>query len=163
MRLYRLIGCAMLLGMASCSQSDKAPYSNVAEEGANDIPLKEFMGHVVDRNASQLWAWTTYVSDENGQHYTRPQSDKDWINAESDALTMVQLSHLLASREFAIKDDKWARHVAGFREAAQASAEAAETHDFAKLETAATELDRQCVACHITYVPQIEGPQVELQ
>ncbi len=174
MRGKPTIGSGLLIVLAACSPASNAPQANNAEpnaaagaaspvQSANDIPLKEFMGHVMDRNAAQLWLWTTYLSDAQGDHYTQPRTEKDWINAESDALTMVQLSYLLETPALALDDTRWAGHLARFRKAAKDSAEAAETKNFAKLEMAASDMNRACVACHVTYVPQIEGPYSEMK
>jgi hypothetical protein len=40
----------------------------------------------------------------------------------------------------------------------QASAKAAEAKDFGAMEQSAEKIDRACVACHRTFVPQIELP-----
>lgn len=116
------------------------------------------MPHVMERNAEQLWAWTAFINDERGPHYTKPETDKDWVNAESDGLTMVQISYLLDSPGLAVDDPRWAPHVADFRAAVQASAKAAEAKDFGAMEQSAEKIDRACVACHRTFVPQIELP-----
>ena len=55
-------------------------------------------------------------------------------------------------------DPRWAPHVADFRAAAQASASAAAAKDFGAMEQDAEKIDRACVACHRTFVPQIELP-----
>jgi len=170
MRSGVTVGWAFLVMLSACSPAAKVATGNEGEpvqaaDAAtdNDIPLKEFMGHVMDRNAAQLWAWTTYRSDAKGDHYTRPGTEKDWIDAESDALTLVQLSYLLETPGLAPDDDKWTGHLARFRKAATNSADAAEAQDFAKLEASASDMNRACVACHVTYVPEIEGPYATMK
>jgi|GEM_PF-1667692 len=165
---------AVLAMLTACSPAATPPADNAAQAGqavadpklaenAGESPLKAYMGHVMDRNAAQLWAWTTYVSDAQGGRYTQPRTEDDWIDAESDALTMVHLGDLLAMPGLALDDDRWAGQLARFRQAARDSAEAAEAQDFARLEAAASDMNRACVACHVTYVPEIEGPYAAMK
>jgi hypothetical protein len=153
---------ALPLALAACSPSARdaspAPVATRTAPPEGQLTLKEFMPHVMERNAEQLWAWTAFINDEHGPHYTKPETDKDWVNAESDGLTMVQISYLLDSPGLAVDDPRWAPHVADFRAAVQASAKAAEAKDFGAMEQSAEKIDRACVACHRTFVPQIELP-----
>lgn len=126
------------------------------EEAPAAFPLKELMAHVMQRNALQLWSWTTYISDGKGDRYTAPGTDAEWEDAESDALTMVQLARSLKVAERRL-DGQWDGYVAGVERAALQSANAAEHHDFDALLRSANAIDAGCVACHMHYVPELEG------
>lgn len=120
------------------------------------LPLKEIMAHVMQRNAVQLWSWTTYLSDEKGDRYTAPRTDAEWEDAESDALTLVQIARGLKVADRRL-DDQWDRYIGDLEMAALQSAAAAENHDFEGMLKSANAIDARCVACHMHYVPELEG------
>jgi hypothetical protein len=124
----------------------------------SQLPIKEFMGHVMQRNAEQLWQWTAMESDIHGDRSSRPVTEEDWEGAESDALTLQQLSYALEHSAYRVADPAWDQHLASFRTAASASADAAERKDFAALQEAGDRINEQCVACHVTFKPEIEAP-----
>jgi hypothetical protein len=149
----------LLLGLAASSLlGSVAVASRPAENGRSSLELKEFMGHVMQRNAEQVWAWTALEIDKDGERYTRPQNDQDWENAESDALTLQELTYSLRnSRAIAVRDPRWVEHIDRVRVAARQSADAAERKDFQALLLAANALNDACVSCHLAFAPQLEG------
>lgn len=127
-------------------------------DSQSQLPIEEFMGHVMQRNAEQLWQWTSFESDATGERSGKPVSGEDWESAESDALTLQQLSYALEHSVYRIDDPAWDRHLAAFRTEASASAAAAERKDFAALQRAGDQINAQCIACHLTFAPEIEAP-----
>ncbi|MDX3908402.1 MAG: hypothetical protein QHC67_01085 [Sphingobium sp.] len=148
---YVAAAAGLASGLAAMAQEQ-------AVAPSEPLPLKEFMGHVMQRNAEQLWQWTALLIDEKGEHSGQPNSDEEWENAESDALTLAQLAQALESPTYRIDDKRWASHVAGFRAAAAAGADAAERKDFRALERAGEDINTQCVSCHLTFAPELEAP-----
>ena len=126
----------------------------------SQLPLKEFMGHVMQRNAEQLWGWSALELDSKGEHYTKPASEQDWENAESDALTLQELTFALEGSGVVVNSDpRWAEHLQRLRAAAGRSAHAADTKDFAGLLKAGNDINEICVSCHKTFAPALEsGP-----
>lgn len=96
------------------------------------LPLKEFMGHAMQRNGEQLWAWSAEVEDAGGVHSGKPVDAAGWENAESDALTMVELTRVLETPAYRIPSPEWPGFVRRVRDAAAASAMAAEAQDLKK-------------------------------
>lgn len=127
-----------------------------AEDGGAMLPLKEFMAHVMQRNATQLWSWSAWISDEHGDRYTSPHTAAEWENAESDALSLVELAQRLKVDERRI-DASWDGFADALAVSARRSAEAAERHDLDGLIGAGNDLADRCVACHLHYVPELEG------
>jgi hypothetical protein len=99
-----------LLAVASRNANDKAnsifycpwplagrigPGAKPGRARVDALPLKEFMGHAMQRNGEQLWAWSAEVEDAGGVHSGKPVDAAGWENAESDALTMVELTRVL--------------------------------------------------------------------
>jgi len=152
MKRVFVIGAAAAAAF-SVSMAVSAPQKPAGAD--TQLPLKEFMGHVMDRNAAQLWRWTAYEIDEKGEHSGKPTTELEWEEAESDALTLQQLTLLVENSVFS-SDERWAVHLAGLRAAATASADAAERKDYEALEKAGNDVNDQCVSCHLTFAPDLE-------
>lgn len=137
-----------------------AAISASALHAQNDVsaalPLPELMGHVFQRNAQQLWAWTAEETDANGSRSGAPVSEEDWENAESDALTLRQLAILLQGPDYRQDDPRWARLAGDLEAAATASAGSAERKDLPALIRAGDAINAACVACHWAFAPQLE-------
>ena len=148
-----LATAAAALAASATFAARPAPPARVA------LPLKEFMGHVMQRNAEQLWAWSAEEVDAKGTHSGKPTDEAAWENAESDALTLIELTYVLQSPSYRLPAKEWPRYVARARAAAIASAKAAEAHDYPALQKAGDDLNAACVACHLHFVPELEkGP-----
>ena len=119
-------------------------------------PRRELMLHVMQRNAEQLWDWISYSANGGGAGYASPKTDDDWMNAESDALTLVELTKVLQTEDYRIDDPDWPKFVANLRSAAQESATAAESKNFEAMLAVSDKINAQCIACHMHYVPEIE-------
>ncbi|MBC2665443.1 hypothetical protein H7F51_07910 [Novosphingobium flavum] len=133
-----------------------ASVAAMAENPSSDIPLPEFMGHVLQRNAEQLWAWSAEESDGTGAHSGAPRTEEEWEAAESDALTLDQLSYVLQGLASRPDDPRWDKLATDLRSAATASASAAERKDYPALLAAGEDINARCVACHWTFAPQLE-------
>lgn len=126
------------------------------EQDESRLTIQEFMGHVMQRNAEQLWSWTALDISPAGDRWTKPVSDEDWENAESDSLTLHQLAYTLEHSDYRIDDPRWAEQLKGLRAAAEASARAAETKDFDGLVRGGEAVNTRCVECHLVFAPQLE-------
>lgn len=147
--------CFAMMTVAACGRNSTA---SKAQADESQLPIKEFMGHVMQRNAVQLWEWTAFVTDEKGERFTKPVTEEEWEDAESDALTLQQLTYALEHSNYRIADDRWDINLAALRAATAASAKAAERKDFPALQRAGDLINERCVACHLTFAPEIEAP-----
>ena len=127
-----------------------------AEPASAPLPLPELMGHVMQRNAVQLWAWTASETDAAGTRSGEPRTAEEWEDAESDALTLRQLALALRTPAYDPGDPKWDKLAADLQAAAAASADAAERKDVAALVRAGEAINDRCVACHLTFAPALE-------
>lgn len=135
---------------------ETAPPHRAPADSQSTLPLKEFMGHVMERNAEQLWAWTKIEIDRQGEHSGKPKTEQEWENAESDALTLQQLTYVLEHSAARVDDPRWTQRIAAVRTAAAASAKAAEDKNFPALLQAGNQINAGCVSCHWTFAPQLE-------
>ena len=147
---------ALLLAAAGLTLAASAFGAKPSGARGDALPLKEFMGHVMQRNAEQLWTWSAEVMDAGGVHDGKPANAAGWENAESDALTIVELTHVLETPAYRLPSPAWSGFVRRARAAAAASARAAEAQDYAALQKAGDDLNAACVACHWRFAPELE-------
>lgn len=150
----RLILCAVLSAVVLLALGTSV--LRTAEPASAPLPLPELMGHVMQRNAVQLWAWTATETDASGTRSGEPRDAAQWDDAESDALTLRQLAQVLKAPPYDPGDPRWARLAADLEAAASASADAAERKDPAALVRAGEAINDRCVACHLVFAPQLE-------
>ncbi len=122
------------------------------------LPMKEFMGHVMQNGGNGIWRWQGYINDKNGERSLFPKDDKDWEDAESGGLTLAELTNVLLMPGRRIDDPKWDAAVAGVRAVALKAAAAAEKHDKDAFFAAGGELDEACDDCHKQFIPNFVGP-----
>jgi hypothetical protein len=145
------VGLAVGLAMAGAATAVAAQ-----DDATQDLALDEFMAHVFQRNAEQLWAWSAEEVGVDGARSGSPRSDAEWEAAESDALTLRQLAHGLEKADFRPDDPRWVKLAGDLQAAASASAAAAEAKDYAAFSKAGEEINARCVACHWAFAPQLE-------
>lgn len=122
------------------------------------LPMKEFMGHVMQFGGDSIWKWQGFVTDATGEHALSPKNDKEWLEAESGALTLAELTNILLLPGRRIDDPEWDKAVARVRDVALRSAEAAKNKDYDKFFEIGGELDGACESCHIKFVPNFQAP-----
>jgi len=138
-----------------------SPAATVADHLPKDfakLPMKEFMGHVMQAGGEGIWRWQGYIADSKGERSLFPTDDKEWEDAESGGLLLAELTNVLLMPGRRIDDPKWDAAVAGVRAVAQKAASAAEKHDKEGFFAAGGELDEACDVCHRQFIPDFVGP-----
>jgi hypothetical protein len=142
-----------------------APAATTASEDGSHLPkdfarlpMKEFMGHVMQNGGEGIWRWQGFVNDEKGERSLFPKNDKEWEDAESGALTLAELTNVLLMPGRRIDDPKWDEAVAGVRALALKAATAAEKHDKDAFFAIGGDLDEACDTCHKQFIPNFVGP-----
>ncbi|MBO9575414.1 MAG: hypothetical protein J7494_06745 [Sphingobium sp.] len=122
------------------------------------IPMKEFMGHVMQFGGDSIWKWQGFITDSTGEHALQPKNEKEWTEAESGALTLAEITNILMLPGRRIDDPAWDKAVAGVRDVALRAAEAAKNKNYDKFFEIGGELDAACEACHVKFVPNYQAP-----
>lgn len=143
------------IGNYAIAQSVSA---DVLPADANKLPIKEFMGHVMQFSAGNFWKWQGFVNDEKGERSLFPKTEQDWEDAESAGLTLAEITNILLLPGRRVADPRWDKAVALVRSVALKGAAAAEKHDKDALFAAGGELDEACESCHVNFVPNYVGP-----
>jgi len=151
--------------LAACSP---APESGEADGADGDafssaadpvqLPMDEFMAHVVQFSAANVWKWQGFVTDASGERDLSPKTDQDWEDAESASLTLAEVTNMLMTADRRVDDPRWDAAVAQVREVALKEAAAAEKKDYDAYFEAGGELDGACESCHVHFAPGFTAP-----
>lgn len=144
--------CAALV--AACSPGK--PESAAGAPGAKfntDIPMTEFMGHVVDPAAFLYWNNSGYEITEAGERDRYPTTDEGWDVLVTGATTLVEAGNMMQLphrvREPAAEWNKYAQMMS---ERALAALAAAEKHDKQAVFDEGGRLYQACVGCHEKFI-----------
>ena len=122
------------------------------------LPMKEFMGHVVQFSAEQVWKWQGYVSDADGERSLFPKNDDEWLQAENGALALAELTNIMLLPGRNVEDARWTKMVADVRAKALVAATAAEKKDADAFFAAGGDIYEACKACHVQFAPNYQHP-----
>jgi len=148
---------ALLAGVATTGCGGAGDEANNQAEAA-PIPMQEFMAHVINYSAANLWKWQGWTQGPAGEQSLFPKTDEEWEMAEGAALTLSELSNLLLLPGRGLDDPNWRPRVLAMRKAAGDAAAAAERHNPDALFEAAGRLQESCAACHYAFAPHLEPP-----
>jgi hypothetical protein len=159
---------ALALILAACSPSSNAPATTAASGEAGSAtsmgaatmadfktanPVKEIMGHAIDFNSFGVWNRQGWLIDADGEHELFPTTDAEWLQGESAALALAELSNslLLPGRP---KDEKraWVDYAHALYDAGMKAREAAEKKDKQAFFDAGGDIYNACTQCHNRYV-----------
>jgi len=153
-----VVTAALGIALAGCKQQSREAAAPVPAATVKAIPIKEFMGHVMEFSAESAWKWQGWTNDQSGEKSLFPKNEAEWEQAESASLTVAELTRLLLQPDLRMNGKDWDARVLEAHAAATEMAKAAEAHDEDALFKAGSRLDEACTACHHAYAPNLEGP-----
>jgi hypothetical protein len=160
--------CAALLAACSPQKKSEIAASKTDAPGAarfdTDLPMNEFMGHVVDPAAFAYWAGSGTEETAKGTRDLSPTTEEGWEKLENAAATLIEAGNMmqLPGRERHLPDapdSDWYKHAQSLTRLAVAAKAAAEKHDKPGVFKAGADLYSECTACHEEYViqPQLKA------
>lgn len=153
-----LVLAACAAALAACS-----PPAGKGSAGAkfnSDLPMTEFMGHVVDPAAFLYWSNSGVDITEEGEKERYPTTDEGWDVLVTGAATLVEVGNMLQLpgrvRE-PVAD--WNKYSQMLSERAMIARAAAEKHDKEAVFAEGGRLYEVCVACHEQFIiqPQLKA------
>jgi hypothetical protein len=161
---------AMLALVAACSRpsasvspTDPARLSATAPDGKADaapyytqLPLNEFMPHVMQYAGDGIWKRQGFITDHTGEHSLFPKNDEEWEQAESAARTLAEITNVLLIPGRRVPDPDWDKAAIGVRTVALRAADAAEKKDKDAFFKAGGDLDVACDVCHRKFDPSFQ-------
>ena len=156
--LVPLAALAALL--AACSPQKPAPKAAAPISAAQfntDLPMTEFMGHVVDPAAFMYWKASGTEITAKGERDLSPTTDEGWEVPVSGATILMEAGNMLQlpGRVRAPEAD-WNKYAQMLTDRALAARKAAEAHDKQGTFTEGAKVYEVCVACHEQFVIQPE-------
>jgi hypothetical protein len=141
---------AELAAKAAPKTGETAPYYT-------DLPLKEFMPHVMQYAGDGVWKRQGYIVDEKGEHSLFPKNDEEWEDAESASLALAEMTNVLLIPGRRVPEPDWDKAVLEVRRVALQAAQAAEKKDPNAFFAAGGALDEACDVCHKRYDPTFKN------
>lgn len=137
---------------AAGANGDDAPYFT-------ELPLSEFMPHVMQYAGDGVWKRQGYITDRNGTRSLFPKNDEEWEEAESGARTLAEITNVLLIPGRRVPDAAWDKAALAVRRVALQAADAAEKHDADAWFAAGGALDEACDECHTRFDPKFKPGQ----
>lgn len=166
-RFVTFAAAAALLAACSPHKEAAKPQAGALSSLAKlntDLPMPEFMGHVVDPAAFIYWGGSGTEETATGTKDLSPTTDEGWEKLESAAATLIEAGNMLQlpGRERHLPDAPdadWYKHAQNLTAQAIIAKAAAEKHDKAGVYKAGADLYAECTSCHEEYViqPQLKA------
>jgi hypothetical protein len=143
-------------GLAACQQKPAAPAAGAVKFNT-DLPMTEFMGHVVDPAAFMYWKNSGTEVTEAGERSLYPADDnkEGWDVLVSGASIVMEAGNML-QLEGRVREPAadWNRYAQLLTQRAKEAREAAESKDHDRIFEAGGKMYEVCVACHEQFVIQ---------
>jgi hypothetical protein len=143
--------CAALV--SSCSQPEAALKLDPTAKFSTDLPMNEFMGHVVDPAAFLYWRGSGYEITAEGERDLSPTTVEGWEALETGAATLIEAGNAmqLPGRVRAPEADwnKWSQLLST---RAVAAKEAAFKKDKQAVFDEGGRVSEVCTSCHQQFV-----------
>jgi hypothetical protein len=123
---------------------------------AQPLALNEFMAHVMQYGADNVWRKQGWIIDADGVGSLFPKNEQEWEDAESASLTLAELSRILLQPDRRMAGPAWESAVESVHRAALNAWQAAEKRDASAFLTAGTQIDEACDSCHMQYMPNFK-------
>ena len=119
------------------------------------ISVKDLMANVVDPTADGVWESVGTIYTKEGTFEKAPQTDEEWLDVKSNAITLVEIGNLLMLPSRSGANDDWVKHAQALIAQSKIAIKAAEAHDKEALFNAGADIYDACVNCHKQFDPAI--------
>lgn len=142
-----LAAAVAVLGLASCS-----PKGGGAQFDT-ELPMTEFMGHIVEPAAQAYWKNSGWDVTEAGETERFPTTDEGWDVLVTGATTLIEAGNAL-QLEGRVRDPKgdWLKYAQAMTAQAKIARDVAEKHDKQAVFDEGGKLYQTCVACHEKFI-----------
>ena len=160
-KLVSLCACGVAVAalLAGCQPKPATPKAapSATPKFNTDLPMTEFMGHVVDPAAFMYWKHSGTMVDAQGEHDLSPAQDdqEGWDGLISGATILMEAGNALQldGRRRAPEAD-WNKYAQMLTDRALAARKAAEAKDRKGTFDEGAKVYEVCVACHEQFVIQ---------
>jgi len=113
--------------------------------------VRQLMAGLIDPAADGLWDAVGTVLDADGEHYTAPETEEDWIAVRASAMTLIEAGNLIMMGDRPPDDGAWMRYAQDMIDAAAVALAAAEAEDPDAVFDVGESVYNSCNACHSIY------------
>lgn len=146
MKITRLAVAGLVAaGFASCSAPAQPKFDT-------QTAMAEFMGHVMDPAADEVWTRAGYVLTAEGEVELFPKTDEEWEAVETGAYTLVEASNALLLPGRLRDEPEWAASAAQLAAAARQTQAAALAKDKDAVFAGGAAIYQACLSCHSIFV-----------
>lgn len=161
MKRYLTLAAAAAL-LAACSPQKPAapPPPSTPVKFNTDLPMDEFMGHVVDPASFAYWKGSGTEITEQGEKNLAPTTEEGWEGLESAAATLIEAGNMLQLPGRARQPEgDWNKYAQQLTAEAVTAKAVAQKHDEKGVFEAGARIYQVCTACHKEYVidPQLKA------
>jgi len=153
-----VVFASLLVACSQGSDSTAAGSGSGATDTANynlTVDMQEFMAHVMEPIADQLWERAGWVLDQHEGYYELyPTSDEEWEVAHNYSVTMVEMGNLLLLPG-RIQAGPWQTYAEAISTVGRSLMDATDAQDKEAFFQAGAQLYSVCTACHQAYNPEI--------
>ena len=146
------LSCVALICCSACQRGADRERSPVAYEAA--LNTADLMHLVIEPSADVLWDSAGWVMTLEGEFSLTPQTEEEWLAAESAAGIIIESGDLLKipqrSSEHA---SSWITYASNMAQEGKRAREAILSRDGDALFEAGATLYQSCVSCHNEYWP----------
>lgn len=128
--------------------------------GETDAPapaksVQQLMANTVQPGAEDYWDRVQFITDMEGFHEIRPETDEEWKETQDAAIKLADLGELLASPEYSDgRDEAWFDFTNGLIGVAKLAEEAAIAQDPELVFEVGGKIYNVCKGCHQTFPPE---------
>ena len=113
--------------------------------------VRDLMAGLIDPAADGLWDAVGTVLDADGEHYTAPETEEDWIAVRASAMTLIEAGNLIMMGDRPVDDGQWMQYAQDMIDAAAVALAAAEAEDPDAVFDVGESGYNSCNACHAIY------------
>ena len=119
------------------------------------VSVKDLMANVIDPTADVVWESVGTIYTTEGKFEKAPQTDEEWLDVKSGAITLVEMGNLLMLPSRSGGNDEWIKHAQNLIAQSKVAIKAAEAHNTEGLFNAGADIYEACVNCHKQFDPAI--------
>ncbi|GGG52330.1 hypothetical protein GCM10011403_06920 [Pseudohongiella nitratireducens] len=144
--------------LAACSggseNADNHP-STTAGDYNLTLSMSEYMAHVLEPTADELWGSAGWINDKfEGYYELYPTDDEGWQRVENFSAMIVEAGNtlLLPGR---VQEGPWSTYAQALSDVGLRAMQASETQNEEDFFQAGAQIYSVCTACHQAYNPDI--------
>jgi hypothetical protein len=192
LRCAKFLAVPLVLSACSPPPAEPAPLVESLAVSASETnsydtasTIADLMNFVIMPNAEYLWNSVSYVVTAEGTTETFPQTDADWTDLRTSAITLIEAGNMLmlpgraitnaaadpATAAFQYTPDEiaqlladdpepWQRYAQQLQESTRMTLQAIEFRDLMGLQEFGAQINEACEGCHASYWYRAPGVMV---